>query len=299
MKFLVDPFSLHFFLTKKISTQKNIFRCFSVCFWFTFFLSSVFKLFFFHPFYLSSPFPFIFLFISCCFSLLYLFSPFRHSSFTSLSPCFSFSFFSISSFLIFFLHRRFNVSSFCFNSFLFSLFCSWSHLFWLPSSLLFFHLRICLCPQKNSVIIFRDEIQSSFFFPSLLRCLISCFSFLFASSCFPCLFHVFLIFRVSWCYFSWYSFNNLLYGSLKKKWSFCFWKVPKNIFGSTPCFSFSCCQLFPNIFSCVIQKEHFSMFPISLLKNILFLNLFVSIQKKKSPPKKTWFSWFFLLTFSS
>ena len=92
---------------------------------------------------------------------------------------------------------------------------------------------------------------------------------------------------------------------LLKKWSFCFWKVPKNIFDSTPCFSFSCCQLFPYIFSCMIQK-HFSMFPISLLKNILFLNLFVSVQKKKeSPPKKKkldsldFFSWLFLLNLFS
>ena len=60
-----------------------------------------------------------------------------------------------------------------------------------------------------------------FFKPSLLRCLISCFSSLrrLYALFVPC----FLIFRVSWFYISWFSVINVLLGL--KKMSFClFWE---------------------------------------------------------------------------
>ena len=125
LKFLVAPCTLHFFVTKKKAPRKNIFSLFfNRFFCFTLFFLHHFSLFF-----LSSILSFITFSFHLFVHLLLLFSPssflsFLHSSSISLSPCFSFSFFSISSLLIFFLHRRCCVSSFCFNSFLFSLFCS-------------------------------------------------------------------------------------------------------------------------------------------------------------------------------
>ena len=206
MKFLVDPFSLHFFLTKK-STQKNIFRCFSVCFLIDLFSFIIFHAFFFHQFYLSSLFSFH-LFVH----LLLLFSPLSFLSFSTFFLYFTISvflflFFSLSQVSLSFFSIAvltfllFVLTHFSFLSFVLDLIC----FDFLLLYSFFFHLRICLCPQKKLCDHFsRRNSVFLFFLPSLLRCLISCFSFLFASSCFPCLFHVFLIFRVSWCYFSWF-----------------------------------------------------------------------------------------------
>ena len=69
----------------------------------------------------------------------------------------------------------------------------------------------------------------------------------------------------------------------KKKMSCCFWKVSKNIFDSTPCFSFSCCQLFQYIFSCMIQRTLFYVFNLSFEKYLVSSSL--RFCKKKSPQK--------------
>ena len=202
LKFLVDPFALHIFYHKKISTQK---KHFFVVFQSVFFVSHpfsfiIFHSFFFHPFYLSSLFPFIFLFISCCFSLLYLFSPF--------------------SILSLFHYLRVSLSLISLSQVSLSFF----------SIAFFFHLRNCLCTKKSiiSVLIFHDEIQSLLFFtlPSSVFNLLFFFPpcvvlFSFFVQCF------FLIYRVSWCYFSWFSFINLLVGVSSKNCRFVFEKFQK------------------------------------------------------------------------
>ena len=129
LKFLVDPFGLSFFSPKIKHPEKTFFVVFqSVFFCFTIFLSSFFTLFFSHQFYLSSLFPFTFLFISCCFSLLYLFSPFSilplflslhvSLSFFSLSQA-SLSFFSIADLA----YLLFVCTHFSFLSFVLDLIC--------------------------------------------------------------------------------------------------------------------------------------------------------------------------------
>ena len=69
----------------------------------------------------------------------------------------------------------------------------------------------------------------------------------------------------------------------KKKCRFVFGKISKNIFDSTPCFSFSCCQLFQYIFSCMIQRTLFYVFNLSFEKYLVSSSL--RFCKKKSPQK--------------
>ena len=144
---------------------------------------------FFHHCFLCPLFPFIFLFIPFCFSLLFssLISPFF--LYFSISV-FLFLFFSPSyvSLFFFFLHRRFCVSSFCLSSLFFSLsfVLELIILFILLLYPIFSSSPYCFCPKKNQkflLSIFLDEILSLFFELSLLRCFISCF-FLLASSSF-------------------------------------------------------------------------------------------------------------------
>ena len=89
----------------------------------------------------------------------------------------------------------------------FTLFCSSPYLF-LP-----------IQNQKFLYSFFTTKFSRPFLL-SLLRCLISCFSFLLESSCFSLFFPFSLIFRVSWCYFSWFVFINLLFGSLQNLFVF-------------------------------------------------------------------------------
>ena len=126
-------------------------------------------------------------FLSSLFSLFtFSFHPFVHP-FLLFSP-FSFLYFSIWCFLVlFFLHRRFCVSSLCLTSLFFSLFCSWSHFSFhtssLPCSSSSPYLFLTQKFQNFLWSIFLDEILSLFFELSLLRCFIFCF-FTFASSSF-------------------------------------------------------------------------------------------------------------------
>ena len=260
------------------------------------------------------------MFISFWFPLLFLFSLF-HSFFTSPSPCFSFFFFLYLIFpYLFFLHRRFCESSFCFTSFLFSLsfVLDLIFLFILLLYLFFEHLRIFFLPEKNSKIsvvnlIFLHEIMSLFFEPSLLRCFISCF-FPPWVVLIPCLFHVVLIISASWHYFSWFSFINLLFGSLKNKLSFCCWtKVSKNIIDTLfiikkkICFSWlSSIFAFEFVFSRMIFKNIllfffvFTFFFEGYLGSFVLISLFLF--KKKITFKKSDslnFSLVFLLTLFS
>ena len=127
--------------------------------------------FFFHPCYLSSLFPFIFGFISRCLTLHYLFSPFSilplfhfvsdSDSFSSLSLVSLSFFFSIAVLAYFLFFSNLFLSPFLFliSFVLTSSFCA-----------LFFFISVSVCLKKKqikiSVLIFHDEIQSSFDLPS-------------------------------------------------------------------------------------------------------------------------------------
>ena len=246
-------------------------------------------------------FSFIILFISFWCSLLFLFSLF---SILSLLLHFRVSaFFSVSHVSwSFFLHRRFCESSFCFTSFFFSLFCSWSHFSFHTSSLPFFpHLRIFFCwkkIQKYLWSIFLHEIMSLFFEPSLLRCFISCF-FPPCVDLIPCLFHVLLIISASWHYFSWFSSINLLFGSLKNNCRFVvgqkFQKISLILFLSLKKLLFFLSFINFCFWICFFMHDLQKHFAIFLCFHILFwkiswffcLNLLLSVKKNT---KKKWLS---------
>ena len=208
-------FSLHFKAQK--NRQKNLHFLFLFSpFLFHFFSFNIFPIFFFHHCCLCSLFPFIFLFISTCSSLLYLFSLFSLPSFLLyLSVSLSHPLYLM---FPYFFHRRFCVSFFGLTHFFFSLLILIS----LFSYFFFTFLFVSSSPslfflQKNQKFlwsIFTDEIvlflNPPFFgvwslvFPSLRRPLsLICSMFL-------------LILSVSWHYCSWFSFINLLFGSLRK-----------------------------------------------------------------------------------
>ena len=157
VKFLVDPFSLHFFLKKKLSPTKNCFVVFQSVFCFTFFFLSSF-----FTFFLSSILSFITFSFHLFVHLLLRFSPLSFLTFISLSPCFFFSFFClVFPYLFFFIavfaYLLFVLTHFSFLSFVFDLICL-DFLLLYP----FFHLRVCFA-KKIKKFIFHDEIQSSFF----------------------------------------------------------------------------------------------------------------------------------------
>ena len=203
------PKHLHFlFLFRPFFVSLVYFQHFS---WFSIITFSLFTFSFHpfvHPFLLFSPFSFL---------------SFLHSFFVSLSQCFSFFFFCISCFLIFFLHRRCCVSTFCFNSLFFSLFCSWCHFS--------FHTSSLPCFSSSPYLFFLSKIFKNFcgqfFLMKFCLCFLNppFFEVSFFPPCvvlIPCLFHVLLIISVSWYYFSWFSFINLLFGSLKINCRFVF-----------------------------------------------------------------------------
>ena len=175
--------------------------------------------FFVHLFLLLSPFSYLSLLHSCFFSL-YLSVSLSHTSVPHVS-------------LSLFLQRRFGVSSFCFNSFFFSLFWSWSLCFHTSSLLVFFFISVSVFSSKKSkfsVVNFYKWnclfLNPPFFgvwslvFSSLRRPLsLICFMFL-------------LILSVSWHYCSWFSFINLLFGSLRKIVVLFWTKNSKNIIDS-------------------------------------------------------------------
>ena len=226
VKIRSKSFSLFIFFEKR-SNKPHFFNLFL----FHIFSLIIFHFFFHHfpsliTFFLSS-----FCFISFCFSPL-LFSLFLHSFSTSLPPCFSFFF----SFSCFFFHRRFCVSSFCFNTHLFfSLFCSWSHSSFLPSSLFFLRFRICFCRTKYKFFSF---LKNMFFFWTLsLLCRFCLVCSMFSDFSRFLILHFFFFVNQS----SFWSF---------KKLSFCFLKkVAKKFFGFS--------------------------FPFSLKKKLLVILLFV------------------------
>ena len=204
VKIRSKSFSLFiFFFWKKIQ-QTSFFQSFFVSHFFShhfsFFLSSL-SLF-------DHFFPFIFLF-----HLFLLFSPsfLSFSSFFLYFPTsvFLFLFFLSHVFFLFF-HRRFCVSSFCFNTHLFfSLFCSWSHSSFLPSSLFFSSFPYLFLPNQIQIFLFFEKY--GFFWTLSLLC-----RFL------PCLFHVFWFFAFLDITFLFFV-NNLLFGHLKNC-RFVFWK---------------------------------------------------------------------------
>ena len=130
----------------------------------------------------------------------------------------------------------------------------------------------------------------------------------------PCLFHVLLIISVSWNYFSWFSFINLLFGSLKNNLSFCFWtKVSKKyhwysfyhfektlVFLSFINFCFWICSFMHDIQKsfCFFLCFHILCWRIS---GFFCLNLVISVQKKnlKKKSDSLIFSLVFLLTLFS
>ena len=135
----------------------------------------------------------------------------------------------------------------------------------------------------------------SFFEPSLYLCSISCF-FLLASS----------DLRASWYYFSWFSFINFLFGSLKNC-LFVFGKITKIslillLLKKTLCFcsflkSFSCKFVFRARSSKNISLFFFVVNPF--FEKILFfcLDPFVSVQKM-SPQFSSFSFLLFLSSFS-
>ena len=161
--------------------------------------------------------------------LLFPFSflSFLHSSFISLSPCFSFF---LSLYLMFpylFLHRSFCVFSFCFNScFFFSLFCSWSHSFFLVSLPVFLHLCIWFLLPKRFIC--------SWIYVCLFGTLPLSVVLLFFPPCvvlLPCAFHVFFWFVA---FFVWnllfliFFYQSSFLGLFKNcRLVFFFWKITK------------------------------------------------------------------------
>ena len=133
--------------TKK-TNKKAFFFVLSSPFFDWFFLSTFFPFLHFHHCCLCSLFPFIFLFICTCFSLLFLFS--LYSFFFSLSQCFSSSFF-LQSHVSLFFHRRFCVSSLGLTHFS-SLFCFWSHSLFLH--FFFVSVSFLSCQTKYKIFSF-------------------------------------------------------------------------------------------------------------------------------------------------
>ena len=117
--------------------------------------------------------------------------------------------------------------------------------------------------------------------------MISCFSFLLASSCFPSVFHFFLIFRVSWCYFSWIFLSIFFLGLLKKLPFFFFLESFKKYLWFNSLFFFfllsiNCSR---TLFHAWSKKITFLCFQPLFWKNIVFLTLSLFLFKKKSPQK--------------
>ena len=176
----------------------------------------------------------------------------------------------------------------------------------------FHHLRICFLPKifKNFCgQFFLMKFCLCFFELSLLRCFISCVFHL-CVVLIPCLFHVLLIISASWYYFSWFSFINLLFGTLKQivvlfldksfktYHKFSFYHFGKN-----------------HVF---LEFHHFVLFYFfmhDLQKHVLFFlcfqslfwkiscffcrSPFVSVQKKNTSKKKVTLFIFLFFTFSS
>ena len=285
MNLKLNPFSL-FTLNHKKTQPKNLPFFVFVQSSFCFTVSSNIFPFFFHHFFSSITFSFH-LFVH----LFLIFSPFSflsflHSFFISPSQCFSFFFLYLMCFLNCFSPSPFLCIFFCFTSFfpsllLFLISFFFSYFFFT----FFFIISVSFFARKNSKISVVNFAWWNYVFvfwtlPS------SVFHLLFFPPCvvlIPCLFHVSLIISVSWHYFSWFSFINLLFGSQKKKLSFCFWtKVSKislilflslflkkkTLFLSFIIFAFEFvfwCMIFKNMFC------YFSLFSHSFLKNIWVL----------------------------
>ena len=117
---------------------------------------------------------------------------------------------SISCFLIFFssavfVYPLFVLTHLSFPSFDIDLF-----VFILLLYFFFPHLHISISKKNQNFLWWTFEDEMSFFLPSLLRCLVSCF-FLLASSIFLVCSIFLLILSVSWNYFSWSSFLSIFF----------------------------------------------------------------------------------------
>ena len=285
---LLFPISSLFALNPQQIKQKNIIFCLcSVSFCFMFF--NFFPSFLFHCCCLCSLSPFIFLFISFCFSP-FSFLSFHHSFFFTIS-LFLFLFFSVSHVsLSVFLHRRFCVSSFCFNSFFFSSFFF---------QLLFFFISVSVLLPKQiqkflwSTFFWRRNRVFDFLNPLFLRCFVSC--------CFSSLRRPLLVFSVSWCSFSWFSCINLLFVSRWKNVDLLLDNWVQKIsflFERNPCFLefyHFCCRF---VFACMISKKQFASFFQCLWKNLVsFVSIsFCFCSKKKNTSKRSWFSLFYVFS---
>ena len=192
VEFLVNPFSLFTFFSRKNQPRHLHFLFLLSPFSVSLLLSTFFLIFYHHFFFHHFP-SFLFVHPFLLFSSFSLLS-FLHSFFISLSQCFSFSFCLYLMFThLFFLHRRCCVSSFCFNSFFFclslliliSLFSCFFSLFFFITVSVFFQKKIkFFCGQ-----FFEDEIVFIFWTLPLSVLNLVCFSSL--RRHFPCLFYVF------------------------------------------------------------------------------------------------------------
>ena len=238
------------FLSSLFSHEKNQPRnlhfCFcSVPFLFHFFFFQHFSFFFYHHFFFDhfSFDPFVHTFL-----LFYPFSllSFLHSSFISLSQCFSFSFFLYLMFthlfspspllrilflfqLIFLLSLSYDLDVFVFLLLLKFVSSSPSLFAFLKKSskfsvVNFLKTRLCLCFSNPPVI----RVKSRVFFLLASSFSLVCSSFL--------LLRFFIVTFLDHRYFSWFSFINLLFGPLKNRFEvrtyhssfnvfFFFWKI--------------------------------------------------------------------------
>ena len=249
-----------------------------------FFLSSFWSFFLFHHCCLCLLFPFIFLFISSCFSPIFF-----SLSFFSLSHCFSHSFFLSLMFPYLFFHRRFCVSSFGSTHFS-SLFCSWSHSSFLPY-FFFVSVSFLLCQTKYNIFSFFFEEDCFLNFPFFL-CLISCFSSLRRpySLSVPCFLDFWAFLEITFLDF---LFIYLRFGSLQKivvvfghnSQKISLILVRKSSLGRNPCFrDFDIFFAF-DFFHAWSLIFPFLSFSCKYLVSFV-LNLFVSVQKKKTSKNK-------------
>ena len=296
---LFESFSLFTSKHRETDKKKDFIFCFCPVPLLFHFLKTFSHFLHFHRCCLCSLFPFIF-FVH----LFLLFSPFSFLSFLlpfffSLSQCFSSSFFFNLMFPCIF-----SIAVLCIffwiNSFFFSLFCSWSQ----SSFLHFFFVSVsflsCQTKYKNFSFFFEEDC---FLNPPFFLCLISCFSSLRRpySLSVPCFLDFWAVLEITFLDF---LFIYLRFGSLQKivvVFGHNFQKISlilvrKITLGKKPLFSWFWHFLLLIFFMHDLHFSFFLSFSCKYLVSFCFLNLFVSVQKKK--PRKTNWSTLFLCLLS-